>query len=313
VSNRSRHARVLRKKATRFRRGAFWDPTPRLPGYFRDVALNASVWLEQLRSAGVDLAGSYVNLGAADGVGDDPLNAFARDAVRESGGPTLAVEADPELCARHRQALPWVSLACERVSTRNLGALLRTSFSLASSRAALDVLKVDLDSFEGPILEEALFRQGLRPKLLLVEINAGIPPPLQFALLDSPQLQEAAKIVAISVGGSSPMEVNMPAAGVSLSYLVQRFAPDYVLLELGSPDAVLVRADLLPRLGRDAPLDEFQAFAHSWLDLHGFSRGQVRRWLYELDEVEALGEVYRHLAGWMAAHLGQVLPFVLSF
>ena len=26
----------------------------------------------------------------------------------------------------------------------------------------------------------------LRPKVLRVEINAGIPPPLQYALLDSP-------------------------------------------------------------------------------------------------------------------------------
>lgn len=235
-----------------------------------------------------------------------------RCSVRTSGGPALAVEADPSLCAQHQQALPWVTLVCQRVSTRNLGAILGTVFRTVSARIELDVLKVDVDSFEGPILEEALFRQGLRPKVLLAEINAGIPPPLQFALLDSPQLAEAGKTVELRVGDTT-FEVNMPAAGVSLSYLVNRLAPDYLLLELGSPDAVFVRADMLQHFGRAAALDEFEAFAHSWLDLHGFSRHQVRRWLWELDEVDGLGEVYNHLSLWMSRHLGQVLPFILSF
>ena len=35
------------------------------------------------------------------------------------------------------------------------------------------------------MIEECISAR-LRPKILQVEINAGIPPPLQYALLDSP-------------------------------------------------------------------------------------------------------------------------------
>lgn len=311
-TNRSRHGRVVRRKASRFGHGSLFESSPKVPGYFRNVALNASVWLRRLQDTGVTLAGSYINLGAANGVGDDPLYEFATQEVRSLGGPTLAVEANQALCAKHREALPWVTLACERVSTRNLGDLVRRTFTTEAA-TNLDVLKVDIDSFEGPLLEEALLRLRLRPKLLFVEVNAGIPPPLQFALLDSPLLERYYPELAISSGGSAPMEVNMPCAGASLSYLVRHLAPEYSLLELGSPDAIFVRSDLLPSLGRRAPQDEFQAFARSWVDVHGFSRGQLRRWFFELDEVEALGEVHEHLSTWMQRHLGVVLPFVLSF
>jgi len=311
-SNRSRHERIFRRKASRFRLGSAMGASHRLPAYFRNVALNASHWIEQLKTAGVAIRGSYINLGAADGVNDDPLHAFAIQDVQVSRGPALAVEAQEALCARHREALPWVTLVCEKASTRNLGALVQSVFPAQSAREAVDVLKVDVDSFEGPLIEEAIQRQGLRPKLLLVEINAGIPPPLQYALLDSPQLERFGTEAALAIGDDAPMEVNAPFAGVSISYLVRRLAPYYVLLELGSPDAVFLRADLLPALGRKAPLDEFQAFARGWVDVHGFSRHQLRRWLFELDEVEALGEFHAHLAGWMLSHLGAVLPFTLG-
>lgn len=311
-SNRSRHKHIFKRKASRFRLGSAVDLSRRLPAYFRNVALNASFWLEQLQAAGIVIRGSYINLGAADGVGDDPLHDFAMQDVRFGGGPALAVEAQEVLCERHRKALPWVTLVCDRVSTRNLGAFVEHVFTTQSAREEVDVLKVDVDSFEGPLVEEAIQRQGLRPKLLLVEINAGIPPPLQYALLDSPQLEHFGTEVALAIGDDAPMEMNAPFAGVSVSYLVRRLTPHYALLELGSPDAVFVRTDLLPALGREAPLDEFQAFAHGWVDVHGFSRHQLRRWMFELDEVEALGEFHDHLTEWMRSHLGAMLPFTLG-
>merc|ERR1712039_732464 len=98
-------------------------------------------------------------------------------------------------------------------------------------------------------------------------------------------------------------EVNKPIAGVSLSYLVRLLAPEYYLLELGSPDAIFVRADILKKMHRE-PLDEFETFERSWVDLHGFSRKQLRRWYFELDEVSALGEVHDYLVSWMQSHLG---------
>lgn len=310
--NRSRHRAVVRRKANRFRVGSLWDAPSRAPAYFRGVAMDIRLWLDRLRVAGLELAGSYLNLGANDGVSSDPLHPLAVGEVRELGGASLAIEADPALCVRHRKNLPWVPLACTRITTSNARAVIAPSFRTESSRAAVDVVKVDIDSFEGPMLEECLWRLHLRPKLLMVEVNSGIPPPLQFALLDSPQLRRHLAKVELLKEGGQPLEVNLPVAGVSLSYLVRRLAPDYALLELGSPDAIFVRSDLLALLGRK-PLDEFEAFGRSWADAHGFSRSQIRRWHFELDEVDALGEVHAYLTSWMERHLAEVLPFTLTY
>eukprot|EP00928_Gymnodinium_smaydae_P090429 TRINITY_DN74226_c0_g1_i1.p1 TRINITY_DN74226_c0_g1~~TRINITY_DN74226_c0_g1_i1.p1 ORF type:complete len:496 (+),score=118.72 TRINITY_DN74226_c0_g1_i1:187-1488(+) len=317
--NRTRMLSVVRRKRDRFRYGlrsrraeadgGGWRP----PGYFRETALDVSSWIRLLRGAGVSLSGSYVNLGAADGVGDDPLHAFALDA-RARGlqdAPKLAVEADPRLCERHRRNLPWVKLACTRVTTQNAKALIWDAFPTAAARDALDILKLDIDSTEAFVVEECLRRARLRPKLILVEVNAAIPPPLQYALLDSPQLRSNYPAVEV-VMGQLPLEINAPIAGVSLSYLVRHLAPDYALLEFGSPDAIFARTDIMTSLGRDA-LDEFEAFEHGWVDVHGFSRQQLRRWHFELDEVAALGELHGYLVKWMLTHLGEVLPFSLSY
>ena len=57
-------------------------------------------------------------------------------------------------------------------------------FRLQTLRFA-NLSQVDIDSYDGPMIEECISAR-LRPKVLQVEINAGIPPPLQYALLDSP-------------------------------------------------------------------------------------------------------------------------------
>lgn len=43
-----------------------------------------------------------------------------------------------------------------------------------------DLLKVDIDSFDGPVLRAAL--RSFRPSVVHVEVNPEIPPPLSFAI-----------------------------------------------------------------------------------------------------------------------------------
>jgi len=311
--NRSRARQVVGRKQLRFRTGHAWNRTRQPHGYFRSIALDIMPVVRQLEELGVALSGSFINLGAGDGVGDDPLHTFARE--RQGAGPMLAVEAEPAQCERHRSNLPWVQLTCTKVTPQNVKALVWSSFPTHAARDALDVLKLDLDSFEAFVLEECLWRAGLSPKLLLVEVNVGIPPPLEFALLASPQLATSYPKVQLSADLGEKthfFEVNKPVAGVSLSYLTRRLAPHFRLLELGSPDAIFVRDDVLQALGQE-PLDEFQAFEFSWVDVHGFSRQQVRRWHFDVDEVTALGEVHEYLVDWMQRHLSVSLPFVLSY
>eukprot|EP00913_Durusdinium_trenchii_P008705 g8177.t1 len=305
--NASRHRNVERRKAHRFRAGSRRHVT-RSPTFERQISQNVSYFLEQLETAGTMLSGSYVNIGANDGLSDDPLAHYARSEKVKAGGGALAIEADEELCAKHRVNLPWVKLVCSRVSTQNLKLLL--SGFPPSARSDLDVLKVDIDSYDGPIIKECR-AQRLRPKILQVEINAGIPPPLQFALLDSPQLRETDSSVELLGVFSEKLPINAPIAGVSLSYLVRQLAPEYVLMDIASPDAIFLRADIARDMALN-PLDEFDAFARAWSDVHGFHRQTLRRWVFELDEVELLGEVFDFLSNWMTSHLGRLMPFTLT-
>ncbi|CAK8993541.1 unnamed protein product [Durusdinium trenchii] len=283
--NASRHRNVERRKAHRFRAGSRRHVT-RSPTFERQISQNVSYFLEQLETAGTMLSGSYVNIGANDGLSDDPLAHYARSEKVKAGGGALAIEADEELCAKHRVNLPWVKLVCSRVSTQNLKLLL--SGFPPSARSDLDVLKVDIDSYDGPIIKECR-AQRLRPKILQVEINAGIPPPLQFALLDSPQLRETDSSVELLGVFSEKLPINAPIAGVSLSYLVRQLAPEYVLMDIASPDAIFLRADIARDMALN-PLDEFDAFARAWSDVHGFHRQTLRRWVFQLGHMELLGE-----------------------
>jgi hypothetical protein len=48
-----------------------------------------------------------------------------------------------------------------------------------------DFLKIDVDGYDGPILK-AILESGYQPKVLQVEINPEIPPPIEFAVLYHP-------------------------------------------------------------------------------------------------------------------------------
>ena len=305
--NTSFHRSVERRKAHRFRRGSRRYIT-RSPTFERQISQNVTYFLKQVEEAGTSMSGSYINIGANDGLSDDPLAAFAQSDLVKASRLALAIEADEVLCAKHAENLPWVKLVCSKATTQNLRRLL--SGFPDSARFDLDVLKVDIDSYDGPMIEECISAR-LRPKVLQVEINAGIPPPLQYALLDSPQLRDAHPTVELLGVFSEKLPINAPIAGVSLSYLVRRLAPQYILMDIASPDAIFLRADIARLMSLD-PLDEFDAFSRAWADVHGFHRATLRRWVFELDELDLLGEVFGFLSTWMEKHLGRLLPFSLS-
>ena len=305
-SNRSFHHTVERRKAHRFRMGKRRHVI-RSPTVEREIAKNVSYFLEKVHNSGHALEGSYVNIGANDGISDDPLSHYAASSRVKTKELALAIEADDNLCVKHAENLPWVKLVCSKVTTQNLRKLLSAFPSFA--RSNLDILKVDIDSYDGPIIEESISCH-LRPKLIQAEINA-LPPPLQFALLDSEQLRSCAIDVELLGVFSEKLPINAPVAGVSLSYLVRRLAPQYILMDIVSPDAIFLRADIAKDMAIEA-LDEFDAFARAWIDVHGIHRTVLRRWFFELDEVALLGEVFEFVTSWMTSHIGKILPFALS-
>jgi hypothetical protein len=155
----------------------------RVPAEGRDyeVLLHAPhTFALQINAAQPRFATSFaVNLGAGDGVScNDPVFPLF-----QAGFAGLAVEAGDNAALLYN--LPAGNIRkCQ-------GTLITPSNVVALLEAARcpehpDFLKIDIDGYDGPVLLEIL-KAGYRPKVLQVEVQSEIPPPLDFAVLYDPE------------------------------------------------------------------------------------------------------------------------------
>merc|ERR1711924_54652 len=125
-----------------------------------------------------------------------------------------------------------------------------------------DVLKVDIDSWDCDVARAALLRLSPKPRVVWIEINWSIPPPIRFARLYHPDW--AQRVAALP---------RFPwTHGCSLSYAVdilKRFG--YQLAALEDNDAVFLLSSRTVSqvpvaeapecsLLAPSPLNEFEAF-----------------------------------------------------
>lgn len=259
-----------------------------------------NVWptAQRIQAAGYSLSGRYVNVGAHDGHSDDPLYDYAR----MSNATGVAVERDPHRCERHRAALPNVHVACSEVTPQNIVSLIRPVLDTGEE---LDVLKVDIDSYDCPVLEMIL--PEVKAKIVLVEANPSIPPPYQWAMLHSPELW------TFFNSFHSPEEV--PIRGCSLAYEVQLLRRyGYDLVAFGGHDAVFthesVRSAFLPY---DVPMDEFDCYNEAFIAANGIPISRTRRWFFQLSDTQVgLPEIWNFFVDWMKANSpDQLFSFAL--
>lgn len=128
--------------------------------------------------AKLGLASGYiVDIAASDGV----TQSCTLGLFRGQGWRGLAVEYDATKFARLAyaySAFPSVSLAKCKVTPENVAAL------LTAYRAPRDfeLLSLDIDSYDLFVIA-AMLDAGFRPKLISMEINEKLPPPLYFTVL----------------------------------------------------------------------------------------------------------------------------------
>lgn len=267
----------------------------------------------------------FVNLGANDGIGDDPLGPMLQEMPLVSA---VAVERDPALCTLHKANLPHVHLWCGAVTPPTALEALEDWVPWndpdVQERGVLrvDVLKIDIDSYDCALLEAYLAgvfseRLGeklrLQPSIILSEVNDGIPPPVQQALLFDPAL--------LNVSFESPeCSGNIPVSGCSLSYQVKQMARfGYSLLMYASGNAVFAHESVVPKLaeaGIDGPVDEFECYWHTIVSAQCVSGRQLRRWFHEAGGPATargvLQEIRDHLKG-LERHFNlPPLPLVLE-
>ncbi len=123
--------------------------------------------------------GCAVDIAAADGVTQSCTLALFRD----QGWGGLAVEWDAEKFARLADAysqFPAVRLSRSRVTPANVVALLEGH----EVPREFDLLNLDIDSYDLWV-GKSLLEGGFSPRVISIEINESLPPPVRFSVLYS--------------------------------------------------------------------------------------------------------------------------------
>ena len=133
------------------------------------------ILIEKLAVSGVHMTRTCANLGANDGISGDPTHALFA-----SSWSGLVVEPSKEenLWRRLWTNVPWPRVVKDNsaVTPDNVLAIFRR----AGLPHDLDVLKIDLDSYDIFVVERIVLHSAFRPKILVMEINEKIPPPVMF-------------------------------------------------------------------------------------------------------------------------------------
>lgn len=238
-----------------------------------------------------------VNIGCRDGKSwDDPCHELFHQ-----GYPGLAIDAG-RFPGLHRN-LPQASVR------KMLGTMLTPANVLSVLRQGgcperLSLLKIDIDSFDGVLLQAAL--RGLRPNVIQIEVNPQIPPPLKFAIHYDPRYKHS------GLAGFF---------GCSLSYVTSICRPlGYELLELDlsdpplCQDAILVKRTYLDLWADRATGDERALFLQEPAARNMFEAvgADPAAWREQTDDDVLLSQVWDACAAASVKRSTRVLPFFLS-
>jgi tetratricopeptide (TPR) repeat protein len=260
--------------------------------------LSATEVVETINAAFPDDSGLYVvNIGCRDGKVKDPCYE-----LYQRGHPGLAIDAGdfPRLHSNLPQ--PEVrKLLNTTLTPDNVADVLRGED--CPDRPAL--LKIDVDGFDGPLLEAAL--NAIEPDVIRIEVNPDFPPPLSFAVEYDPDYVHS---------GTAGF------FGCSLSYVLSVCRPrGYELLQVDfsrptrGQDAMLVKEQYLPIWGVESPVGERDLFLR---EPYGGWRGLVeigvdtRAWRPRTDFDALLSEAREACMAASRYRSGRVLPFLLD-
>jgi len=152
----------------------------RLPtGVYFCKVYRPHILAQAINSSFPNLATYYaVNIGAGDGKSCfDPVYPLFL-----SGYEGLALEWEDNKELFKNLPSPKVKkLTGVCVTPQNVAEILNS----AGCPKQCDFLKIDVDGYDGPVLK-AILESGYQPKVMQIEINPEIPPPIEFAVLYHP-------------------------------------------------------------------------------------------------------------------------------
>jgi len=177
-----------------------------------------------------------------------------------------------------------------------------------------DFFKIDLDGYDGVIVKKVL-ESGYRPKVMQVEINPEIPPPLSFCVLFDEQYRP--QDADGNVGGFYGMSMGYVAA------LCKPYGYHIAQVDFVTPfthDVTLVHEEFLPVLTQhlDAdflkmdPREVFLAHPPGWSHFQEYGIDSMQ-WRYQTDYFKLVKDVWQAcITANQRKHQGKTVPFLLS-
>ena len=179
--------------------------------------------------------GFVLNIGASDGVMYDE----AYPLLQEEGFDGLLIEPNPNIAEALLQNVhalqsknTTLRVAHVELTTRNM------QHVLADVPKQLEALKLDTDAADAPLLKALLEQVGLRPRILCVRVNADVPPPLHFKVLEA--ASGSAQLANLSVRAGHGWASASADAWYEL--LSSKFGYSLVAFEFGRPPRYNIRA-----------------------------------------------------------------------
>lgn len=224
---------------------------------------------EVLLEAGV-ASRQVFQVGVEDGKSGDPVYQL----IMQRGVGGLGIEALPDDVSRARQNRP------PRFRVEQAYITAANVWYWARQLEKIDVVVIDIDTFECPVLEAlldgAIGERRQLPALLNLEINMLVPPPFKFSR-------------GYGLHDARLWAQQYSTTSCSLSYAIRSFSSrGYELLTFGY-DAIFVRRDLTPlysavRPALKFPQDEFLCYRRSVITTCSRPIRFVREWFFRAND-----------------------------
>jgi len=181
----------------------------------------------------------------------------------------------------------------------------------------IDVLKVDVDGMECPLLFSILAGHVVRPKIVVVELLSWVPPPFEFCRYPHPAWPHPdwPKATGDASHMSAYSDQNFPTC--SITYAVRHLlSAGYFLYKFNGDNAMFLREGAVAEAVEAAeeiqfPVDEIACYALA--SSYGvFPPEYTQEWFLPADPYETLGYIWANITA-VNHHSGVgMVPFHLS-